>query len=189
MPAEWSPSDQLEFESHIADITTSAGFPVSWVDNVEVRKFCERYILSAKLPSQKVLNKRILPAEVKSWDSQAKLECVGANVLLQCDGWSAINFRHLIAFMLNTKRRIHAVKILDMTHERKTAELLLKHMLEVIDHVQKDWEVKVIAFTSDASGESCKARHLLLAQHPWLVAPDCYAHQVRQIYVQQYATH
>ena len=99
MPAEWSPSDQLEFESHIADITTSAGFPVSWVDNVEVRKFCERYILSAKLPSQKVLNKRILPAEVKSWDSQAKLECVGANVLLQCDGWSAINFRHLIAFM------------------------------------------------------------------------------------------
>lgn len=67
----------------------------------------------------------------------------------------------------------------DTTTERKTAEHLLSQMLEVLQLLRTEWGVTVIAFTTDASGESRKARRLLQAQQPSLVTPDCYAHQVR----------
>jgi hypothetical protein len=51
-------------------------------------------------------------------------------------------------------------------------------MIDAINIVEKDWKIKVNAVTSDASGESRKARRLLGAQHRNLVTPDCYAHQV-----------
>jgi hypothetical protein len=51
-------------------------------------------------------------------------------------------------------------------------------MVEVIEHLRSEWGVTVVAFTTDASGESRKARKMLLAQFPHLVCPDCFAHQV-----------
>lgn len=56
-------------------------------------------------------------------------------------------------------------------------------MVEVIQLVEQDWHIKVIAFSSDASGESRKARQLLLQLYPNLVVPDCFAHQVRQSFI------
>jgi hypothetical protein len=44
--------------------------------------------------------------------------------------------------------------------------------------VEKEWKVKVIALTTDCSGESKKMRRLAVIEDPVLVAPDCYGHQV-----------
>jgi hypothetical protein len=62
--------------------------------------------------------------------------------------------------------------------EKKTAENLLVMMTEVLDILKCDWGVIPIAFTTDASGESRKARRLLRAMQDDLITPDCYAHQV-----------
>jgi hypothetical protein len=70
------------------------------------------------------------------------------------------------------------VKVHDASDERKTADNLFKLMVEVIEHLQLEWKVTVVAFTTDASGESRKARKMLLARFPHLVCPDCFAHQV-----------
>jgi hypothetical protein len=70
------------------------------------------------------------------------------------------------------------VKVHDASNERKTADKLYKLMVEVVDLLQSEWKVTVVAFTTDASGESRRARKLLLAQFPHLVCPDCFAHQV-----------
>jgi hypothetical protein len=51
-------------------------------------------------------------------------------------------------------------------------------MVEVIEHLQLEWKVTVVAFMMDASGESQKARKMLLAHFPHLICPDCFAHQV-----------
>jgi hypothetical protein len=51
-------------------------------------------------------------------------------------------------------------------------------MVEVIGRLQSEWNVAVVAFTTDASGESRLARKMLLSQFPHLVCPDCFAHQV-----------
>ena len=65
--------------------------------------------------------------------------------------------------------------------ERKTADNLFQLMVEVIGQLASEWKVTVTAFTTDASGESRKARNMLLARYPHLVCPDCYAHQVSYI--------
>jgi hypothetical protein len=54
-------------------------------------------------------------------------------------------------------------------------------MVEVIRELQSQWNVNITAFTTDASGESRKARKMLLARFPHLVCPDCYAHQVSDV--------
>jgi hypothetical protein len=65
---------------------------------------------------------------------------------------------------------------------RKTAKLFLEQIEEVIKMLEVDWEVKVIAFTSDASGEARKARSLLRAKRPEIITLDCYCHQVCLLY-------
>jgi hypothetical protein len=72
--------------------------------------------------------------------------------------------------------------------ECKTAENLLMLVKEVMRKVREEWDVEVIGFTSDASGESRKARKLLKEdpQFSHLVLPDCYAHQVCTLYMRNY---
>ena len=72
---------------------------------------------------------------------------------------------------------MYTVRTYDVSSEPKTAENLLKMLREVLQTVQKEWHVIVIAVTSDCSGESRKARVEIVKEIPHLVAPDCYAHQ------------
>ena len=73
---------------------------------------------------------------------------------------------------------MYTVRVHDASKERKTADNLFKLMLEVNEKLKKDWQVNIMGVTTDASGESRKARTLLLRHSPHLVCPDCYAHQV-----------
>lgn len=73
------------------------------------------------------------------------------------------------------------MRVHDASNERKTADNLFKLMVEVIEELRSEWNVNVVAFTTDASGESRKARKMLLARFPYFVCPDCFAHQVRQL--------
>lgn len=79
----------------------------------------------------------------------------------------------LIAIFL----QVYTVTVKDTTTEQKVAENLLNLMKEVVQLLENDWQVKVSAFTTNASGESHKAHCLLQAQYPHLVTPDCHAHQ------------
>jgi hypothetical protein len=73
---------------------------------------------------------------------------------------------------------VFTVRVYDTSSERKTAENLVKYILDVKEHLEMSWGVIVVAVTSDASGDSRKARKMVVKQMPYLVAPDCYAHQV-----------
>ena len=66
--------------------------------------------------------------------------------------------------------------------ERKTAVNLHKQIIEVMKDLKENWDVSVVAVTTDASGESRKARRMLNLDFPELATPDCYAHQVRRAY-------
>lgn len=77
--------------------------------------------------------------------------------------------------------QVHSVRVIDASAERKTADILLQHMLEVVHTLQHDWKITVVAFTTDASGESKKARKLLKTRRPDLIVPNCFSHQVRHL--------
>ena len=70
------------------------------------------------------------------------------------------------------------LEVADTSGERKTAELLLGHIEHAFKEIKANWSIQVVGFTSDASGESRKARLKLLQKYPSLVVLDCYAHQV-----------
>jgi hypothetical protein len=73
---------------------------------------------------------------------------------------------------------VHTVKVYDTSSDCKTADHLLMLLEEVRKHLEMEWGVTVVAVTSDASGESRKARRMLYNIDNSLVVPDCYAHQV-----------
>ena len=56
-------------------------------------------------------------------------------------------------------------------------------MLEVKKMAEEEWGVIVVAFTTDASGESRSARKQLVALFHHLICPDCYGHQVKSILI------
>ncbi|KAG2116714.1 uncharacterized protein F5147DRAFT_649153 [Suillus discolor] len=70
-----------------------------------------------------------------------------------------------------------SVKVHDASRDPQTAEELLRQILEAINRIESKWGATVIACTTDASGESRKARRLLREKFPHLVIPDCLAHQ------------
>ncbi|KAE9385655.1 hypothetical protein BT96DRAFT_750704, partial [Gymnopus androsaceus JB14] len=177
---QWSAAQQVQFEERITRLTASAGFSLSWVENPEFRALIQEFMPYAKIPSRKVLTNRLLPKLAQTFRDRAQhdAQANNANVTAQCDGWSGVNHHHLIAFMITTNGKVRSVRVHDASKERKTAVNLLKLMLDVIAELETKWKVNVVAFTADASGESRKARKLLVQQRPSLVAPDCFAHQV-----------
>ena len=86
----------------------------------------------------------------------------------------AQKIQHLTDYLF----KIHSVCVYDDSNERRDADHLYNHMIEVINMLQDDWHITVAAITSDASGESRKARSMIARSHPSIVTPDCYAHQV-----------
>lgn len=83
-----------------------------------------------------------------------------------------------VALQLLRPGQVHTLKVYDESSERKTAANLLKLMLEVKKIAEEEWGVIVVAFTTDASGESRSARKQLVALFHHLIGPDCYGHQV-----------
>ncbi|KAG1726294.1 ribonuclease H-like domain-containing protein [Suillus lakei] len=79
------------------------------------------------------------------------------------------------------KREVHTVRVVDVSSERTTANHLKALVLSVMKDVEGNWKATVVAITSDASGESRAARKRLVDEFPWLVAPDCFAHQINLV--------
>ncbi|KIM64232.1 hypothetical protein SCLCIDRAFT_37040, partial [Scleroderma citrinum Foug A] len=63
----------------------------------------------------------------------------------------------------------------------KTAERLLDIVMAEISYATDVLKVKLIAWCSDAGGDSAKMRRLLDQKLPHLIAVDCWAHQVNLV--------
>ena len=105
LPEPWNLGNQEHFESRIARITAATNFPLAWVENPEVLAFFDEFIPAAKVPTRKVLTTRIIPAEVGKLRRQAMKDVAGCEATIQCDGWTALNTHHYIAFMMTTSAR------------------------------------------------------------------------------------
>jgi hypothetical protein len=88
------------FENHIARLTVSAGFPLSWVDNTEWIDFCTKFLPATSLPSQKTLTYHLLPTAVEELRASARAAAKGHEATLQADRWTGINNHHLLAFII-----------------------------------------------------------------------------------------
>lgn len=101
---QWADGHQVLFETQLARITAACGFPLSWVDNPEFEKFCQEFIPGARVPSRGTLTRQIVPDTLQRLQNVTRGSLAsrpGLSGTLQADGWTGINFVHLIAFMLS----------------------------------------------------------------------------------------
>lgn len=191
---------QQRFESRITRLTASAGFPLQWVDDPEWLQFLSEFLPDLKPFNRKKLTNKLLPEEVFQ---NRQLTMAHVKELpdhqrvctLQTDGWTGVNRHHLLAFMITTFSRevcysvfscsaadtqpqTHMVEVKDVSDTPTTGEQLLSYLENVILVLLYSWTLAVVCVTADASGESRKARKLLVNKRPDLVAPDCQSHQV-----------
>ncbi|TFK24427.1 hypothetical protein FA15DRAFT_592446 [Coprinopsis marcescibilis] len=136
------------------------------------------FLPQAKTPSQKVLSGRIIPNLVQKAWGRVRNVIRGRSVTLQADGWTGINHRHVIAFMVGVDGKVYTVNVIDATNERKTADQFLEQLDAAYHKAETDMGVMVICVTTDASGEAAKARRLFKLRYPHIIVLDCYAHQV-----------
>ncbi|KAG1842535.1 hypothetical protein DFJ58DRAFT_665878, partial [Suillus subalutaceus] len=161
----WSNITQQRFETHLANITASCGFPSNWVENQAVCDFLNEMLPSASHVSSYQLSHRIIPREVEKHRNAAMNRSQDQYATLQTNGWTGVNFRHLIAFMITTsKREVHTVRATDVSSDWKTADHLKILILDVVKEVEGKWKATIVAITSDASGESRAARKRIVAE-------------------------
>ena len=116
-PAQWSKGEQAHFETSLARLTASAGFPLRWVENPEWLAFCERWMPNAKNPSRKVLTQRLIPATLKEFKTSAQKRAHGCEVTASCDGWTGANRHHFIAFMVTCNGAVCKCPCTKLSHK------------------------------------------------------------------------
>ncbi|KII90039.1 hypothetical protein PLICRDRAFT_76459, partial [Plicaturopsis crispa FD-325 SS-3] len=96
----------------------------------------------------------------------------------QCDGWKSNTKTSLIASMMNVEYKPYLLNTVNVTTLPKTAETLLDIVLKELTYCWTVLHLIVVAWCTDASGESAKMRRLLVRKYPFLVVVDCWCHQV-----------
>lgn len=96
----WNSAKQTNFENHIICVTTSAGLPLAWVDNLETIDMFNDFAPTARVPSQKMLTCHLLPAAVNEFRANSQAATAGYEVTIHADRWTGQNKHHLIAIMM-----------------------------------------------------------------------------------------
>jgi CO dehydrogenase/acetyl-CoA synthase delta subunit len=84
----------------------------------------------------------------------------------------------MIILDVNEPIKVYTVRVHDASTERKTADKFLTLLEEVVKEIEEKWGSVVVAIVTDASGECRKARQEFVKKYPWIIALDCFAHQV-----------
>ncbi|KIK79370.1 hypothetical protein PAXRUDRAFT_161460, partial [Paxillus rubicundulus Ve08.2h10] len=71
----------------------------------------------------------------------------------------------------------HLLNTINISALPKTAVELLKIVLEKIQYATEELKVHIVAWCTDASGESASMQQLLVQKMPHIIAVDCWAHQ------------
>ncbi|KAF8334610.1 uncharacterized protein EI90DRAFT_2836282, partial [Cantharellus anzutake] len=92
----------------------------------------------------------------------------------QCDGWKDITKNHLQGFMVCVDGVSWLTNIHNMSAEQRTGAKLLG-LMEREEFIEKELEIDLIGWTSDAGPDSKKACKDLVKKFPHLLETDCIA--------------
>ncbi|QRV88198.1 hypothetical protein RhiJN_16216 [Ceratobasidium sp. AG-Ba] len=169
--------NQEWFETSLCRTAASAGWSWNSINDPEFRRMMKGMRPDLEIPDRRTISGRVLDKELVQVTSELRDRVAGKLATGMCDGWKNITRASLIACMITVDEQAHITKIYDASGSRKTAKNLLSIVLENIKYAETELGTTIVAWCSDASGESRSMRHKLYTQMPYLVTPDCYAHQ------------
>ncbi|QRW23050.1 hypothetical protein RhiXN_08086 [Rhizoctonia solani] len=97
------------------------------------------------------------------------------------DGWKNVRHNVLIASMLSLDYKTYTVCVHNLSAQHKTAKNHLKLVLSDIYKTKKEHNVCVIAWVSDAGGNSQAMQVQLHCLRPQILVFDCWAHQINLV--------
>ncbi|KAF8593718.1 hypothetical protein BDV93DRAFT_460449 [Ceratobasidium sp. AG-I] len=174
-----SAEQQKRFETDLCKLFVANGYPWSSVNNPETHIFYNTWFPEISLPDRHKLSGPILQRQVNAANDSMHDAIKGRIATGMSDGWKNIRRTSLLASMLSVDYKSYTVKVHDITAERKTADNHLKIVLEDIDHCEKEYDIRIIVWVSDAGGDSRAMRVRLHRLRPHILVFDCWAHQVR----------
>ncbi|KIK78817.1 hypothetical protein PAXRUDRAFT_162969 [Paxillus rubicundulus Ve08.2h10] len=133
------------------------------------------------MPGSKQLSGRILDEEAEKVIEGMKPKVKNRFATGQCDGWKNIVKSSIVASMINVEHVPYLLNTCDISDKPETAENLLEIVLGEIKYATEVLKVKIVAWCTDAGGDSVKMRQLLVRKFPHLIVVDCWAHQVNPI--------
>lgn len=91
----------------IARAIYSAYCPLNMTENAGWIAFFFKWWPSYKLPSKYLISNKLLDAEFERVESEVKIKIASASsIALQCDGWSNIQNKSIVNFILTTPKPI-----------------------------------------------------------------------------------
>ncbi|KAJ3519444.1 hypothetical protein NMY22_g13201 [Coprinellus aureogranulatus] len=151
------------------------------VEHPFARAFFHKWVSGSALPGQKQLSGSVLDGEARRVVDKMMERVEGWYGTGQCDGWKNILKTSLVASMVNVEYTLYLLGCADISAEAKTAENLLAIVVKEITYILTTLKVVLVAWCTDASGESKKMRRVLRMKYPWLVTIDCWAHQINLV--------
>ena len=110
----WTPGRQTLYESHIARLTATNSWALSWVESPAWIDFTDEFLhAETKNPTRKVLTNTIIPRELETHRKLARTNCKDGYATLQCDGFNSRNRHHLIAFMITARGEVRTTFSID----------------------------------------------------------------------------
>ncbi|KAG8786751.1 hypothetical protein FRC12_016282 [Ceratobasidium sp. 428] len=145
-----SPEQQRLFESDLCKLWVANGFSWHAINQPQTQIFFQKWLPDAKLPDRHKLSGAVLRQEVELANASMRSAVSGRIATGMSDGWKNIKRNYLLASMLSVDFKTYTVKVHDMSAQRKTAETHLNAVLSDIQHAEKEFGVRVIAWVSDA---------------------------------------
>ncbi|KIJ61394.1 hypothetical protein HYDPIDRAFT_169663 [Hydnomerulius pinastri MD-312] len=173
----WSEARQAEFAADLCRLVIVCNMAWLAVEMPYWRAFFAKWLPSALMPGRQELSGRVLNEEADKVVAEMKVKVEGRYGTGQCDGWKNVSKTSIIGTMVNVEYTPHILHVDNVTDKPKTAVELLKLVEREIRYAVEVLKVVIVAWCTDASGESAKMRRLLVRKMPHLVVVDCWAHQ------------
>ncbi|THU82932.1 hypothetical protein K435DRAFT_795344 [Dendrothele bispora CBS 962.96] len=174
-------SYRAEFNAHLCCLLVSGLVAWRTVGIPYWQLFFAKWVSGASLPTCKQFSGRILDEEAEKSQSGMRSETVGLYEMGQCDGWKNVTKSSLVTSMVNVEYNPFLLGVENVSSEQKTAENLMKIVLNKMKQICDIFKVILVAWCTDASSKSAKMCHDLLVKFPWLVVLDCWAHQINRV--------
>ncbi|KAF8890189.1 hypothetical protein BD779DRAFT_1430590, partial [Infundibulicybe gibba] len=173
----WSHSKHTEWIGDMCSLMVACNIPWWAVEHPFWRHFFQKWVGGCMIPGRRHISGRALDDEAERVVEGIRSRVKGRYGTGQCDGWKNIAKTSLIASMVNVEYTPFLLGVADISSQPKTAEVLLSIVLKEVAYCMDTLGILLIAWCTDASGESLKMRRLLREEFPWMITVDCWAHQ------------
>lgn len=148
-----SSTDKAKFHIYLLQVTISCGFPLSWLNNLEVIELFKFLNPQIKLPDQKILSNEILDNAVKEFDVRMleKLVLDRIGITLSFDGWTNIREQKLMGTVLTSSDGQPFIwKASDISSERITNVEIRSKVEEMISELN-ELKIPLLAIVTDSA--------------------------------------